>query len=400
MKPIVLFFVSLLLLLPSALYAQEDVSYEPAVFNQDDEGPTWAFTGEATAYAIGASGDLGYNLLGVRYLPRLTFEAPLRSGIRFDAEAQAHLYGWQASYEGRSSDDDQGIEAHRLWGRVYTDQFGLRLGLQEIRFGHSKLLRSLQWFDTYDYRDPTGFTEGVRAALARWYGGDSSSLWVWFLYADQDAYYGQQLFRSYGGHPELGGRYQWPAGSGELAVSLHRRSVNLGSQVGQLGETELAHENRLAFDVQQDWGVGFWFEGVYNQRSKGEEIFTREERPNWDTLFTLGLDYTFANLDGLYALAEWQSQSTGGEEGGEEEEEGFGLGEDADSNLALSATLPLGISDQVRLMLLSRAASSATHSQIDWTHSTDHWVYGLVGFSQSSDLGGASGVQLLVQYNH
>ena len=81
------------------------------------------------------------------------------------------------------------------------------------------LLRPLNWFDRVDPRDPLQITAGVDAALIRAYFPNDANLWLWAVLAESEPK-GWEVAPTVGDSGEFGGRLQWPAGDGEIAVYL------------------------------------------------------------------------------------------------------------------------------------------------------------------------------------
>ncbi|NPD44059.1 hypothetical protein [Lentimicrobium sp. S6] len=235
-------------------------------------------------------------LLGGRYLPELNLKLPLKNSKAFDFQAAANIYGAYITHPFDSSWSDGNIKAYRAWGRYTTEQFELRVGLQKIDFGTAMLLRPLQWFDEIDPRDPLKFTNGVYAALARYYFLNNANIWIWGLYGNENPR-GFELIPSQEKIPEFGGRVQYPIPRGEIAFTYHHRNAD-ASDFSQLGLVEEIPENKFGIDGKWDVEVGLWFEAAYTQKTIDVGLLTHQ------TYTTLGTDYTFGLGNGLNVVVE------------------------------------------------------------------------------------------------
>jgi len=348
---------------------------EPSAQETSTEDRAWDFSGEWTGFLGQTFGDQDLSFWGGRYLPKWTVDTELDGPVRFEAELIPYLaYSAQTSPTG--STDQAKSSLHRAWVRFYDENLGTRLGLQEIRFGPGKVLRSLQWFDTLDFQDPTGFSEAVEGLLVRRYFENNSNLWVWGLVNTKDQRYGQAIFSTAKDRPQWGGRMEMQAGRGEMAVSFNHSQVSLYNQQA------VVPENRLGLEFHQDLGVGVWGEGAVSQRSN------TGYQPATDFLGTLGLDYTFAVLGGLYVLVEQQGQKIG------TSGEGF-----TQSRGAYSGSLPLSVQEQVRATYLESDGGQSSW-QLDYRFTSDAWVFGLVGTGSYLQGETRNGLVLLAQWNH
>jgi len=234
--------------------------------------------------------------LGGRYLPELHLKLPLKNSHAIDFQVAANIYGAYAFHPFDSSWSDGNIKAYRGWGRYTTDQFELRIGLQKIDFGTAMILRPLQWFDEIDPRDPLKFTNGVYAALARYYFLNNANIWIWGLYGNENPR-GFELLKSQEKIPEFGGRFQYPIPQGEIAFTYHHRVANPSDFNITSSEGEIP-ENRYGLDGKWDVEVGLWFEAAYIQKTKDVGILTHQ------SYTTIGTDYTFGLGNGLNVVVE------------------------------------------------------------------------------------------------
>lgn len=254
------------------------------------------FDGQLSLYGnYNLNSDLEILLAG-RYLPELNLKLPLKNNKAFDFQAAANIYGAYAFHPFDSDWNDANIKAYRVWGRYSTEQFELRVGLQKIDFGTAMILRPLQWFDEIDPRDPLKFTNGVYAALARYYFLNNANIWIWGLYGNENPR-GFELIPSQEKIPEFGGRFQYPIPKGEIAFSYHHRLALYASEPCVITYEEIP-ENKFGLDGKWDVVVGLWFEAAYTQKTKEVGLLTHQ------TYTTIGTDYTFGLGNGLNVVVE------------------------------------------------------------------------------------------------
>jgi hypothetical protein len=193
------------------------------------------------------------------------------------------------------------LKPYRLWLRYTTSHLEIRAGLQKINFGSALIFRPLMWFDKMDFRDPLQLTDGVYALLGRYYFSNNVNIWLWTLYGNNRVK-GWEIAPSEKDRPEFGGRFQIPAGKGELAVSYHNRKADFSDLLaGTPGITEpFYNEQMFAADGKWDLGIGLWFEIVKKLNDKQNQLSTK-----WETYYSLGLDYTFPVGNGLSMTSEY-----------------------------------------------------------------------------------------------
>ncbi len=204
--------------------------------------------------------------LRVRYLPQFSLKTPVSASWNFDIEASvnASLTLDAASGWGSRKGD---LALYRLWARLTTARFEARLGLQKIEFGSARLLRPLMWFDRLDPNDPLQLTDGVTGLLLKYTFQSNVSVWAWGLTGNNDRK-GWESFPTRAGTVEYGGRAQVPALGGELAVTIHRRSLDAFRGPLPLASDERSGvpESRLGLDGYWDLGLGLWFEAVFTKQ--------------------------------------------------------------------------------------------------------------------------------------
>ena len=291
------------------------------------------FDGQISGVANWSPDNTTWGLLNARYLPELNYNAQLDSSHTWYFEASANL--WASSYFHQDSIKTDGdILPYRIWTRFAGERYEVRVGLQKIDFGSAMTLRPLQWFNGLDVRDPLGITEGVNAILGRYYFANNANIWLWGLYGNE-ATRGFDIIKSHKKSPEFGGRFQFPVGKGELALSYNHRTAN-ASELWANSDLEKVPENRIGLDGKWDVGIGLWFETSYIKKQKDVGAFTHQ------ALATLGMDYTFPLGNGLNAVVEHlvvgYNQNN--------------LGFDNNSNItALNVSYPFGFFDNLSMFM-------------------------------------------------
>ena len=283
-----------------------------------------ALHGQFSLWTVMSNQDEWRNNMGIRYIPEWTMEQYLSDEMFLDTEVT--LNGFAAFDSQGEPHEDTDLDWYRLKLRFATNQTETQIGLQKLNFGPAQLLRSLQWFDQVDPRDPLALTDGVYALRFRYNALNNANLWLWGLYGN-DKPKGYELLPSVKEVPEFGGRFQYPLWTGEFAFSAHTREVN-GSpfKIGNF------RENRIALDGRWEKTIGMWFETVLQQQQSDKLPY------EWRKFATFGADYTFGIGNGLYVVAEHFMNVSS--------EEAFAWDEDH-YNSALSLNYPIGFFDSV-----------------------------------------------------
>lgn len=291
---------------------------------------TFNYDGQLSGVANWSPDNDTWGMLHGRYLPELNYDWKLDTTHHWYFEGSANIFGNLYFQKGDSISDDGDIRAYRVWTRFSGKNYEARLGLQKIDFGSAAVLRPLQWFNEVDPRDPLAITDGVYALLGRYYFKNNANIWLWGLYGNEEAR-GLDLVGSYKYDPEFGGRFQYPTKKGELALSYHHRTADAESITG-MELYEQIPEDRVALDGKWDLGIGLWFESASIMKHKDIGAFTNE------TLFTLGMDYTFGIGSGLNILAEHMVVGY--------DEDPFGFNTHSNTT-ALSLSYPIGFFDNL-----------------------------------------------------
>ncbi|MCP4397280.1 MAG: hypothetical protein GY801_08290, partial [bacterium] len=251
----------------------------------------------------------------------------------------------------------------------------------------AQLLRSLQWFDRVDPRDPLALTDGVYAVRFRYNALNNANLWLWGLYGNDEPK-GYELLPSADDVPEFGGRFQYPLFTGEFAATVHAREVN-GSAL-QIADFR---ENRIALDGRWEKTIGMWFETVLQQQRSDDLPY------EWRKLTTLGADYTFGFGNGLYVAAEHFMSVLS--------EKAFGWDEDAHSS-ALSLNYPIGFFDSLSAIGYYSWDLEKSSLFVTWQRSFDNYSLNFALFNypeystgdvRQAPFGGHGG-QIMIIYYH
>lgn len=315
------------------------------------------FKGQLSAWGVTKPFDDFQSQLGARYIPELSYGHTFKEKYLLDAEVQLNIYGY-VYYNGDSIKWDGQFDLFRGWVRFSSNRFSVRVGLQKINFGSAAMLRPLMWFDQIDPRDPLQLTEGVYAALGRYYFSNNANIWLWLLYGN-DQRKGWEIFPSVKTIPEFGGRFQSPLFTGELAVSYHHRVANTQSDLYPELQTieDQAAENRLGLDGKWDLGVGLWFETAFIH----QDIEVPELRAK--KMINIGMDYTIGIGSGLMVMAE-QIWFTSGEE--------FFNSSQRNSFTAISANYPVSIIDNLTYIFYYDWSNNGFYNFINWGMTWDN----------------------------
>ena len=295
----------------------------------------------------------------------------------------------------RSGDDDfiQRGKLYRLWVKAGTPQLEARIGLQRLNFGSAQILRPLQWFDNLDPTDILERTEGVQAALVRYYFLNNANVWLWGIRGEGKPH-GLMTTVTKEGTPELGGRLQYPLTKGEIGFTANHRFETqiLGKDTGS--------ETRIGLDAKYDLGVGLWAEG-YISSIEDYEIYYLVGDQFEPHLFinkhqvplTLGLDYTIGLGNGIYTLAEAQLWNEAENELNELRNKYI--------NYAFTANYPIGLLDTVHYFGVVRDdAMVSTHTLI-WRRIYDRWSFDTSVFWDAGTrhkLYNSRGIKLIAAY--
>ncbi|MDD3052158.1 MAG: hypothetical protein PHR06_13575 [Candidatus Cloacimonetes bacterium] len=201
------------------------------------------------------------------------------------------------------NENDVEVDLYRAWLRLGNHSTTLKLGLQQINFGSAQIHRPLQWFDYIDPLDSSEETEGVYAVLFRKYFLNGANIWLWGILAEKKPSENEYL-TSKKNSLETGGRIQYPLSRGETALSFDFRKVEMpdNSDLPVILPEKWCESNeyRFGFDTRLDFEFGLWTEYSLSYYEKNGFL---EDR--FQSFGTVGIDYTFAWGNGLYALCEF-----------------------------------------------------------------------------------------------
>ncbi len=282
-----------------------------------------------------------------------------------------------------------GISPYRAWLRFAGNQFEVRVGLQKITFGSARLLRTENWFDTMDPRDPLGLTKGVWAERIRYYiPRTNANIWLWsiqenlnnttfILPLETDAF---TLVNHFGGRLEI------PFFSGEIGMSFNTKQVTAdtisianitgsGSILSVYGLN--THQYQAGFDGKWDYGVGLWFEGAYINDRSDFTFFTQDAYILTEiAMLTLGVDYTFGIGSGLGITCEYMGNLI-------RNEINLGSGETASVTtfniLGMMVYYPLNMFDTIGIMGLMDIGSNGLYGYLYWQRQYDNFTFRLSG---------------------
>jgi hypothetical protein len=304
--------------------------------------------------------------IGARYIPELSISKTFNDKYTLDGEFSANIYGYGLLDPDENNTWDGDISPYRLWIRFSASRYEVRAGLQKINFGPAAMLRPLMWFDQIDPRDPLQLTEGVYGILGRYYFMNNANIWLWILYGNSNPK-GWEVFPSFSDRPEVGGRIQVPAFTGEAGLSFNHRVANLTllDTIPIPLDKTYAHENKVGIDGKWDLGVGLWFEGSF--------IHMDIDRPELRSkkIINVGMDYTFGLGNGLNVMGEhiWFHTS----------EKFFSDGQNI-SFTALSLRYPLGLFHNLNAIFYYDWDNNALYNFINWGMVWDKISLYLIGY--------------------
>jgi hypothetical protein len=320
--------------------------------------------------------------VGVYYFPEVTYEYSFNGKEIIDAELSLNGF-----FNSDFKDSNARLKLYRFKVRYVTPQTEIRLGLQQLNFGPARLLRPLMWFDRIDPRDPIKVTDGVYGLRAKHTFLDNSEISLWGLYGNTQPK-GFERFGTVSNEPEGGGRVQIQIPMGEVSATAHTRYVD--------ASTFRYRENRFSIDGRWDIEIGFWFESVFQQSRTKLLPF------EWNTMVTLGADYTFGIENGIYFLTEQMVSMSSNR---------F-LGNNQDSRFsAAMASYPVSVFDNVMAIGYYGWDEKKYYQYYQWQRTYDDFILCLGLFYYPASGKGAFrstgytrnegyGLQLMVIYNH
>lgn len=381
-------FISALILVFSVLhlYGQDSIPKVHQSLEYKGQLSIWANFNPKNPYPL---------YLGGRYIPQLNYEIQLPKNKLIDFEASANIYGETGIHFFDSASAYGDINPYRVWGRYSTEQLEIRLGLQKINFGSAYMLRALRWFDQIDPRDPLQLTEGVWAALGRYYFLNNANIWLWLLYGNTNLM-GMELLKTNANHPEFGGRFQTPVPRGEAAISYHHRVADSRDLDGLVPIYSEIPENKIGVDAKWDLLLGVWFEGEWVNKRKDMGEFTNQE------VFTVGTDYTFGIGSGLNLVLEHMILAS--------DEKAFQFSNTLNFT-ALSVRYAIGMFDNLNAIIYYDWKNNALYNFVNWYRQFDRITLYVMAYwnpqnnqlptmGSTQNLYGGIGLQIMFVLNH
>jgi len=335
--------------------------------------------------------------LGARFIPEIRFEQAANK-ISFDAQLSFNTTGSMDFQKGENTGYFEKFKPYRIWGRVSGSRYEIRFGLQKINFGSAMILRPLMWFDRIDPRDPLQLTDGVYALLGRYYFKNNANIWLWGLMWNDETK-GWETIPSMKKNPEVGGRFQFPISTGEVAVSFHHRKANLAEFYEDTVSLEKIsfNQNRYALDGKWDIGIGVWFEYVLEENNIPSESYPL----NFQHAINIGMDYTFSLGNGLNASTEFFFIS---------QSDNFFESEINTEVSALSVNYPLSLINQVSAIIYYNWEDESLYRFISLQKTYDFWSFYLMGYwnpdqfglynlNETQNLFTGKGIQVMAVYN-
>jgi hypothetical protein len=377
---------SLLLLCASSLSAQKDSA-------------GISFNGQLTAWGIMQFENQLPIRFGGRFVPTVLGNYSFSANSGIDFEASLNING-TADFTGFKRDTLLGqLKPYRVWARYSGQNWEIRAGLQKINFGSAKMFRPLMWFDGMDVRDPLQLTDGVYGVLAKYFFQNNANLWFWGLIGNKNPK-GYELWGSTQWSPEIGGRFQMPAGPGEIALSTHHRKIEYqnGSSVGfSRYET---NESRIGLDGKWDVGIGFWFESSVTltdtQNQMNPLLFKIQD------MWNLGADYTLPVGNGMGVTVEYFRYHAGDQ---------FLVSGSSVNVIGTMLNYPLSLLDNLSGMVFYLPDQNKWMNYLSWGRTYDNLnIYGIAYWnplyvqlvsaqSANRNMFAGKGVQLMVSYN-
>lgn len=362
------------------------------------------FRGQISALHVSGFSDPYSNLSSLRYIPELKLSGMKVGSMGFEAEFSANANSYLEFFSPDSLHGNVTVKPYRASISLTGDQSELRLGLQKINFGSATMLRPLMWFDKIDARDPLQLTDGVYAALFRYYFLNNANVWLWGLIGNERVK-GWEQFSTADWQPEFGGRLQLPAGTGEIALTTHYRTIDPAKPaiqgLFQAQSLEAIPEFRLGLDGKWDLIAGLWFEASL-ERADYSKAFPELPMGLYSRKVTLGADYTFGLGSGLTTMAE--QFYYGQADHPFESAEGINFS-------ALSLHYPLTMFLSVSGMVYYDWTHTSWYRFVNFQIVLDKWSFFLMGFwnpdqfqiyqnLDEPNLFAGKGIQLMLVYNH
>ncbi len=353
-----------------------------------------SFNGQVTAWGIGQFQTPIPMQFGARFVPTLLGNFQLSAKSKLDFEASINING-SLNYTGFHNDTILGqLKPYRIWLRYSGDNWEVRAGLQKINFGSAKMFRPLMWFDAMDVRDPLQLTDGVYGVLGKYFFQNNANLWLWGLIGNKNPK-GYELWGSTEWKPEIGGRFEMPAGPGEIAVSTHNRRLNYN-----IGSGKEFNETRIGLDGKWDVGIGLWFESSITITDAQNNPFLLPFKVQ--DMWNVGADYTVPLGNGLGVTIEYFRYHAGDK---------FLVEGNAVNVVGTMLTYPLSMLDNLSGMIFYLPDQNKWMNYLSWGRTYDNFTIYAIGYwnpdnvqlvtaqTQSRNMFAGKGIQVMVNYN-
>jgi hypothetical protein len=353
------------------------------------------FSGEAAGWATSNYNHGSALQTGLRYIPQLTLNLPLKNKLSLDGEFSADTYLNYTLLPDSENIFNANAAFYRFWLRLAGDRFEIRAGLQKINFGSASMLRPLMWFDRIDPRDPLKLTKGVFGLQGKYFFKNNANIWLWVLYGNKGTK-GWETISSLSHRPEIGGRIQLPIPKGEIAFSYNNREAEFPEDwQPPVTGIRTFPENRFGLDFKLDLGVGIWFEGtITHQRQDVSPPFTKA--------ITFGADYTIGIGNGLHLTTEHMFFNSS--------DKLFSDGTGS-SFTGISASVPLSIITSFSTIFFYDWKNNGLYRFANCSFTFDNFAINLIGFwnpasfglfnySSGPNLFAGYGGQVMVVYNY
>ena len=185
---------------------------------------------------------------GLRIIPALSYSKNLgkNRSLHLNVTANLNSFYWERQ---DITKQNFAMDLNRASVGYESDRLEITAGLQRLKFGSSAIMRTLQWFDTLDIRDPQKVSEGVTGLTGKYYISEKTSILIWALLENKfNSIYHQTSIKK----PEIGFRFQF----GRTAFSYNRKT----SSEYLLPYSEKFHEHKFAFDTKKKGKVDLWLE--------------------------------------------------------------------------------------------------------------------------------------------
>ena len=339
----------------------------------------------------------GVSQIGLRYIPTWSLVVPWPTAI-FDTEISFDINSSFKRQHNNGSSNNFKFNIYRFWIRRSTDNLEMRFGLQKITFGTARLFRPLMWFDKLDPRDPLQISEGVWAIRVRRDFSNNVNTSVWGLLWNNEPK-GWELIPTKKNNIELGGRFQVPIWRGEIGFSTHSRIIGRNAVPSYLNIATMSKatpEVKAALDGFFDIGVGLWFESSVVHADYGADF------PNWQSMLTIGTDYTLAIGNGVTVTGEHFMYNV--------DDKLFSM-DTAIHMTGLMAMYPISLFNQISSILFYNWDAELAYFFISFQRIYDDWTINLnTFFSSKSDESfslnqslsdfSSRGIQLMLIFNH